>query len=452
MANTTSSSSALPFVKRLGSTLYLERDGLADSNNQQKLQPFRFVSYNVPNLHVLEDPYWHIPTPWEQEDALRSVSQIGGKVVRIYTLSFRKSSDPPELKRHVYPPNSTVLTERPKLPPSTVQFTYDEDLFRALDTALDIARNQSIYLIIPFIDNYEWWGGIESFVQYHPHTPPPSSSWLFFTDPYIRSSFKSLVSAVINRNNTVNGIRYADDPTILAWQLGNELTYSGGRVPAEWTRDMAAFVKGLDSKHLVMDGSYGKYGWDGELLADPNVDIFDGHYYPGLPSTFEEVFPFFVTGVIGIAALLVLILAVVYPSWVWWLRVKMRDQQQNNLGERGSDGGCRGFSWLSGWGWIWGRAMKAEKDGTSTNSDTRRVESTNSDTRGVEGNDIQKESVATTSTHLRVPTQSSALSTPSACSSSSTVVSMSGATITSSTVPAPALSSSSISDTEDRTG
>ena len=44
-----------------------------------------------------------------------------------------------------------------------------------------------------------------------------------------------------------------DDPAILAWETGNELQ----NVPADWTTDIANYIKGLAPRQLTMDGSYG---------------------------------------------------------------------------------------------------------------------------------------------------------------------------------------------------
>src|SRR5258705_1202813 len=62
---------------------------------------FRFVSVNIPNLMVIEDAYeftrpnpWRWPNEFEIEDALESVRQMGGQVVRTYFLSvYREGSD-----------------------------------------------------------------------------------------------------------------------------------------------------------------------------------------------------------------------------------------------------------------------------------------------------------------------------------------------------------------------
>ena len=60
-------------------------------------QPYRFISFNIPNLHYIEDNMvftetnpWRLPDPFEITDALEAVKQAGGQVVRIYTLSGRR--------------------------------------------------------------------------------------------------------------------------------------------------------------------------------------------------------------------------------------------------------------------------------------------------------------------------------------------------------------------------
>ena len=64
-------------------------------------KPFRFISFNIPNLMVIEDAYeftkpnpWRWPDEFEIEDALESVRQMGGQVVRTYVVSVhREGSD-----------------------------------------------------------------------------------------------------------------------------------------------------------------------------------------------------------------------------------------------------------------------------------------------------------------------------------------------------------------------
>lgn len=61
----------------------------------------------------------------------------------------------------------------------------------------------------------------------------------------------------MQRINPYNGIAYKDDPTILAWETGNEL---GGYIeaemwpPASWTRSVVSYIRAYDSNHLIIDG------------------------------------------------------------------------------------------------------------------------------------------------------------------------------------------------------
>jgi hypothetical protein len=214
---------------------------------------FRFVSFNIPNLHVIEDNGWHLPDPWEQEDALCSIVQMGGQVVRIYVLSVGES-------RHVTGPGE-----------------FDEDLFVALDQAISLANRYGVRLIIPFVDQWDWWGGIEEYASFRGLTGED-----FWTDPQLIEDFKKTVEFIVTRVNTVTGVPYRDDKAILAWETGNELSS-----PTDWTLDMAQYIRGLDPNHLILDGHF---GIDEAVLDSPYIDIVSNHYYwpPGFGDRFAD--------------------------------------------------------------------------------------------------------------------------------------------------------------------
>ena len=55
----------------------------------------------------------------------------------------------------------------------------------------------------------------------------------FFTDRTMIDSYKVPLAELLNRVNTVTGVRYGDDPSILAWETGNELAWHRkGKEPA----------------------------------------------------------------------------------------------------------------------------------------------------------------------------------------------------------------------------
>ena len=272
----------MQFIIRRGNALIV---GNSSSSNSPD---FRFLSFNTPNLHVVEDPYWHRVTSWEQGDLLDSVKLLGGRVVRLYPFSLSKNpaSDDSSL-RHFTMRNG--------------DWQLNEELFKDLDSAIQLATERDLRLIIPFIDNFDFWGGIPTFTSLNRLSPQD-----FYTHPELRRQFKSLVRQVLERRNALTGRLYKEEPAVLAWETGNELMMNNGRIPSEWTLDVTRFIKSLSPEQLIMDGSYGKEGWDAEVLKAPWIDIYSNHYYP--EGFWDVNLPAFIAASVFFVALLLLLL------------------------------------------------------------------------------------------------------------------------------------------------
>lgn len=229
---------------------------------------FRFLSLNIPNLLVVEDnvPFaeenpWRLPDQFEINDALQTLRQMGGTVTRSYVITVVKTNDLPGTPRHVLAPGK-----------------FNEAAFRALDEVLAAANRTGVRLIIPFVDNWPWMGGRAEYAGWRGKTKDD-----FWTDPQLIADFKQTIHFILTRTNTVTGVRYADDQAVLCWETGNEIVS-----PPAWTREIAHYIKSLDTNHLVMDGFNTAVLRD-ESLAMPDVDIVTTHHYPGNKKSFAEL-------------------------------------------------------------------------------------------------------------------------------------------------------------------
>lgn len=227
---------------------------------------FRFLSFNIPNLLLIEDnvPFaggnpWRLPDVFEIHDALATTRQLGGTVARTYTISVRRTNDTALMPRHVLGPGR-----------------FDEQSFRALDEALAAAHRNGVRLIIPLVDNWPWMGGRAEYAGFRGKTKND-----FWSDPQLLADFKQTIHFVLTRTNTITGMRYADDPAILCWETGNEV-----ESPASWTREIAHYIKSIDPRHLVMDGYSSAVRQ--EILEAPEVDIVTTHHYPGAQKSFAD--------------------------------------------------------------------------------------------------------------------------------------------------------------------
>eukprot|EP01112_Ceratiomyxa_fruticulosa_P011807 TRINITY_DN3237_c0_g4_i2.p1 TRINITY_DN3237_c0_g4~~TRINITY_DN3237_c0_g4_i2.p1 ORF type:complete len:360 (-),score=75.67 TRINITY_DN3237_c0_g4_i2:100-1179(-) len=142
------------------------------------------------------------------------------------------------------------------------------EALRYIDSAISAAQKLGLKLIIPLTDNYHYYhGGKYDFTNWR---GVPEAQ--FYYNPTVIADFKNYISLLLTHKNVYNGMVMVDDPTILAWETGNEL-----QAPSNWTQQIADYIKTIDRNHLVIDGNY---GINPTSLPLASVDIYSDHYYP----------------------------------------------------------------------------------------------------------------------------------------------------------------------------
>ncbi|CAL0304350.1 unnamed protein product [Lupinus luteus] len=141
---------------------------------------------------------------------------------------------------------------------------YNENMFQALDFVVAEAKKYGVRLILSLVNNYNDFGGRPQYVQWAKSSGVPvNNDDDFYTNPVIKGYYKNHVKRVLTRVNTITGIAYMNEPTIMAWELINEprcqVDYSGKTINA-WVQEMAPYVKSIDNKHLLELGLEGFYG------------------------------------------------------------------------------------------------------------------------------------------------------------------------------------------------
>ncbi|TFK44992.1 mannanase [Crucibulum laeve] len=127
------------------------------------------------------------------------------------------------------------------------------------DKVVAAAKANGIRLIVALSD----YGGMDVYVSQIVGSGQPHD--LFYTNADIKNAFKNYIKTFVGR--------YANEPTILGWELANKprckgssSTASSSCTPATvtvWAKEISAYIKSIDSNHLVAIGDEGFYNTPG---------------------------------------------------------------------------------------------------------------------------------------------------------------------------------------------
>jgi len=170
-----------------------------------------------------------------------------------------------------------------------------------LDFLLHHARRLGLKLILVLTNNWRDMGGMDQYLSWY----GLQTHSQFYTDNRVKSAYKNWLRHLLTRVNSLDGVPYSEDPAIFAWELANEPRLTNGsesnsqkgvdmQLITSWAREMSAYVKSLDTNHLLSVGDEGFFDRKGSdwtfqgeggvdhdaLLALPHIDFGTFHLYP----------------------------------------------------------------------------------------------------------------------------------------------------------------------------
>ena len=205
------------------------------------------------------------PSHFEIDDAFATAAEMGAKVVRAQTMGDSVGC---------------ALCIEPALG------KFNDSGFQASDYALVAARRNGIRIIITLVGDCATCslGAIGQYLAWSGKQNPQD----FFTDPALIAAYEKHVDAVLNHVNTLTGVRYKDDPTILAWEncnmcgiiavLMKSSPSALGQI-SDWVETIGWHIKQQDSRHLYLDTS-GIFRAYPKVLDNKTPDLVTFEYYP----------------------------------------------------------------------------------------------------------------------------------------------------------------------------
>ena len=182
------------------------------------------------------------------------------------------------------------------------QGKYNQDLLEGLDFFLNELKKRDMDAILYLTNNWEWSGGMAKYLEWNgygkvpnpnlkPNTWPQFMSYTtqFHQCESCKNSFLEHIKFMLNRKNSINGIPYKQDKTIMAWEVANEpriWNLENEKAFTNWLNEVASTIKSIDKNHLLTTGSEGKAGSNDDIAAferthnNPNIDYLTMHIWP----------------------------------------------------------------------------------------------------------------------------------------------------------------------------
>lgn len=175
---------------------------------------------------------------------------------------------------------------------------FDDQLLEALDFLLAEMSSREMRAVLVLNNFFQWSGGMSQYVAWSqgveiPYPHNPGNTWdqfqnfsaRFYADNEAQRIFLNLIHSLIHRTNSITGVEYREDPTIMAWQLGNEPRgFDHSDAYRAWVEKTAGIIKLLAPNQLVSLGGEGKLTdeertYFEEVSRSPHLDYLTIHLW-----------------------------------------------------------------------------------------------------------------------------------------------------------------------------
>eukprot|EP00798_Chlamydomonas_sp_ICE-L_P015113 gene15113-21169_t len=210
------------FVKRDGVQFVVGSES-SDANKTIRWKPFYFLGYNA---------FWMTAPP--------SVPQrLGMTVARCWAFNSK-------------------MPEAPGI--------YDEDQMQGLDFLVYAAAKYNTRLVMVLGNLWPAYFGPENWLIMADGPWTEGKNILdFYNSSGVRTLYKQHISYMTNRTNVYTGIKYKDDPTIMAWNVMNEPRCPGCMdavsqdIVIDFMDDLSTHLRNEDPNHLITMGTEGMF-------------------------------------------------------------------------------------------------------------------------------------------------------------------------------------------------
>lgn len=166
---------------------------------------------------------------------------------------------------------------------------YNEKAAKGLDYVIAAAARRGLKLVVALANNWKYNDkNTDAKCAYTNWTRTAHGCDDFWTDQNAIKLYKKNSEVITGRVNTLTGVAYKEDPTILAWNLINEpRCETPGCAPRmqAWIEDVSAHLKSVDPNHLITVGEDGFYQADNCWSDIANPVPRNGYKNQGAPGS-----------------------------------------------------------------------------------------------------------------------------------------------------------------------